>query len=322
MIKSILVIRNDRFGEFLLNIPAMRALKERYPQAKLTLAVDSAVYELAGAVECVDAVVVWDEVKGNLRKHKFDLGVVLNPTKEAHWAVFWAGIPARVGYNRKWGFLLTHKLKDTKHQGTRHEVDCNLELVSLIASGTSCPRNDGGLRLPRNDKYEFLAGAIAIHPFTSDLVKQWPTERFGELAQKIMEYRGQSPAGTVPSKVKVVFVGRTENRGQSPAGTVPSSDGIINMISKTSLVELAALLKRCHLLISCDSGPMHLAAAVGTPVIALFRKDLPGKTAQRWGPWGEGHVVIERSSLNDITVDEVFEKVKKGLLCPPLADSQ
>ena len=134
--KNILVIRNDRFGEFLLNIPAMRALKEAYPQAKLTLAVNSAVCELAGAVECVDAVVVWDEVKGSLRKDKFDLCVVLNSTKEAHWAVFWAGIPARVGYDRKWGILLTHKLKDTKHQGMRHEVDCNLELVGLLGAKT------------------------------------------------------------------------------------------------------------------------------------------------------------------------------------------
>ena len=147
LIKNILIIRNDRFGEFLLNISAMRALKETYSQARLTLAVSSAVSELAGLVECVDEVVVWDEVKRNLRKHQFDLCVVLNPTKEANWAVFWAGIPVRVGYDRKWGFLLTHKIKDTKHFGNRHEVDCNLELVGLVGrsqgSGpslvSSCP---------------------------------------------------------------------------------------------------------------------------------------------------------------------------------------
>ena len=321
--KNILVIRNDRFGEFLLNIPAMRALKELYPQAKLTLAVNSAVCELAGAVECVDAVVVWDEVKGNLRKYKFDLCVVLNPTKEAHWAVFWAGIPARVGYDRKWGILLTHKLKDTKHQGMRHEVDCNLELVGLLGAKTFDKTLK--IKIDNNLFREFIVQdrgqsplgtvpflLVAIHPFTSDLVKQWPTERFGELAQRIQRELG----------LKIVMVGKVEDRGQSPAGTVPSSDGIINMINKTSLVELAALLKRCSLLISCDSGPMHLAAAVGTPVIALFRNDLLGKTALRWGPWGEGHIVIESSSLNDITVDDVFEKVKKRLFRPPLADSQ
>ena len=167
MIKNILVIRNDRFGEFLLNIPAMRALKEAYPQAKLILAVSSAVCELAGAVVCVDQVVVWDEVKGNLRKYKFDLCVVLNPTKEAHWAIFWAGIPVRVGYDRKWGFLLTHKLKDIKHLGMRHEVDCNLELVGLIGAKTF----DKTLKIKVDDSL------------------------FREF---IVQDRGQSPSGTVP----------------------------------------------------------------------------------------------------------------------------
>ena len=186
MFKNILAIRNDRFGEFLLNIPALRALKELYPQAKLSLAVNSAVGELAGAVECIDHVVVWDEVKGNLRKHKFDLCVVLNPTKEAHWAVFWAGIPVRVGYDRKWGILLTHKLKDTKHFGNRHEVDCNLELVGLIGAKTL----DKTLKIKVDGNLfkEFIGQRIvAIHPFTSDPVKQWPVERFKELAQRISQ---------------------------------------------------------------------------------------------------------------------------------------
>ena len=306
MIKNILVIRNDRFGEFLLNIPAIRALKESYPQAKLTLAVNPLVKELAQAVECVDAVVVWDEVKGNLRKYKFDLCVILNPTKEAHIACFFTGIPVRVGYDRKWGILLTHKLKDTKHLGNRHEVDCNLELVGLAGAKNKVTVTKGVTvtLFPRNDKYEFLAGAIAIHPYTSDPIKQWPVERFKELARRI----------TQEMKVKVVFVGKTEDRGQSPSGTVPLltdvGDSITSMINKTSLIELAQILKQCKLMVTCDSGPMHLAASVGTPVIALFRNDLPGKTARRWGPWGQGHTVIEKASLADIKVEEVLEVIK------------
>ncbi|MHB8155409.1 MAG: glycosyltransferase family 9 protein [Candidatus Omnitrophota bacterium] len=321
MIKNILVVRNDRFGEFLLNIPAIRALKEKYPQARLSVAVNSGVCALAGAVECVDQVLVWDEVKSNLRKYKFDLCVVLNPTKEAHQSIFLAGIPVRVGYDRKWGFLLTHKIKDTKHLGNRHEVDCNLELVGLVGVKTK-EIASSGLRLPRNDKYEFLANAIAIHPFTSDPVKQWPIERFVELAELVKRELG----------LKVVMVGKDKeiasapvaprNDGASWAYNDGIDDGIVNLVNKTSLVELAALLKHCSLLISGDSGPMHLAAAVGTPVVALFRNDLPGKTARRWGPWGEGHVVIEKGNLLDISVEEVFDKVKLGLLRrPPVADS-
>jgi len=313
MIKKILIVRNDRFGEFLLNIPAMRALKDKYPQAKLILAVNLSVCELAGALECVDQVVVWDEVKKDLKKHKFDLCVVFNPTKEAHWAVFWVGIPVRVGYDRKWGILLTHKLKDTKYFGDRHEVDCNLELVGLVGAKNDEIASSGRALLAMtgfsDNKYEFLAGSIAIHPFTSDSVKQWPVERFMELAQRIIQ----------EMKIKVVLVGKYETWGQSPAGALPK---FIDLINKTSLVELAALLKRCALLVSGDSGPVHLAAAVGTPIVALFRNDLPGKTSKRWGPWGKGHTVIEKENLEDISVDEVFEKVKQRLLRPPSADSQ
>lgn len=295
MIKSILVIRNDRFGEFLLNIPAMRALKELHPQAKLTLAVNSTVCELATEVECVDEVMVWDQIRKGLRRYRFDLCVVLNPTKEAHQSIFLAGIPVRVGYDRKWGFLLTHKLKDTKHLGNRHEVDCNLELVGLLGAKTQdkMPK----IKVDDNLFREFIGQKIvAIHPFTSDPVKQWSVRRFVELAQRISRELG----------LKVVLVGLSQS-------VLNVGDGIINMVNKTSLPELAALLKRCCLLVSGDSGPTHLAASVGAPVVALFRNDLPGKTAQRWGPWGSGHIVIEKSNLNDITMDEVFNKVKETL---------
>ncbi len=291
MVKNILVVRSDRFGEFLLNIPAMRALKEAYPQAKISVAVNSTVSKLAGAIECVDQVLVWDKIKKELRKYKFDLCVVLNPTKEAHQSIFLAGIPVRVGYDRKWGFLLTHKLRDTKYLGDRHEVDCNLELVGLIGAKTL----DKTLKIKVNDNLfrEFInQNIVAIHPFTSDSVKQWPVERFKELAQRIKCELG----------LKVVMVGLSQSN-------LDVGDGIINVINKTSLLELAALLKRCSLLISCDSGPMHLAAAVGTPVVVLFRNDLPGKTAKRWGPWGQGHTVIERDDLLNISVDELFETI-------------
>ncbi len=292
-IKNILAVRNDRFGEFLLNIPAVRALKETYPQAKLTLAVSPTVSELAGVLDCVDKVLVWDQIKNDLRKYKFDLCVVLNPTKEAHLKSFLARIPVRVGYNRKWGFLLTHKLRDTKYQGNRHEVDCNLELVSLIGAKSK----DKSLTIKIDEKLfpEFInKKIIAIHPFTSDPVKQWPIARFEELALRIRQ----------DLNLMVIIIGLSMDN-QNFRGD------LVNMVNKTTLVELAALLKRCSLLISGDSGPVHLAAAVGTQVVALFRNDLMGKTARRWGPWGNGHVVIEKSSLNDISVDEVLEVARR-----------
>lgn len=293
--KNILVVRNDRFGEFLLNIPAIRALKGAYPQAKIFLAVNATVYELARALDCVDEVLLWGQIKEDLRKYKFDLCVILNPSKDAHIKSFLAGIPVRVGYDRKWGFLLTHKLKDTKSLGDRHEVDCNLELVNLIGAATK----DKSLSIKVNDKlFPEFAGKkiIAIHPFTSDQIKQWPIDRFEELAMRIRKELD------LPVIAVGLSIGNSKIKGD-----------VINMVNKTDLLELAALLKRCALLVSADSGPVHLACAVGTPVIALFRNDLVGKTSKRWGPPGEGHVVIEKNSLTEINVDEVFTKIKEKI---------
>lgn len=295
-----MVIRNDRFGEFLLNIPVLRALKETYPAAKLTLAVKADVRELAQCLEYADRMVVWDDnFRRSLRKQKFDACVVSNPTKEAHWAVFWAGIPLRVGYARKWGILLTHKMKDNKSLGLKHEVEHNLDLVGLIGAKT----NDKSLslgKLPAYGNPEY-AGAVAVHPYTSDALKQWEFERFRELAKRISGEFG----------LKVIIVGKEEGIGKDKKEFESLGKNIVNLVNKTSLVELAQILKQCKFLVSCDSGPMHLAAAVGTPVIALFRNDLPGKTARRWGPWGQGHLVIEKPNLREITVDEVLDKVSE-----------
>ena len=296
MIKNILAIRSDRFGEFLLNIPAFRALKESFPGSQLTLAVSLANKELAECIECADKVVIWDDdFRKSLRKQKFDLCVVLNPMKEAHWACFKAGIPKRVGYDRKWGILLTHKMQDNKNLGLKHEVESNLDLVSLIGAKTSDKEIRLG-KLPEYNNSEY-SQAIAVHPFTSDPVKQWPIERFQELIRRLAQDSG----------VKVLVVGKEEKAGKEFDNL---GSKVVNLINKTSLVELAQILRQSKLLISCDSGPMHLAAAVGTPVLALFRNDLQGKTALRWGPWGKGHIVIEKSSLIDISIEEILDKVK------------
>ena len=164
--------------------------------------------------------------------------------------------------------------------------------------------------------WEFIGQKIvAIHPFTSDPVKQWPLERFKELGQRIKVELGFRVVmvGLIGAKNNEIASAAYGNLAMTEVGCSRNDgvdDGIVNMVNKTSLVELAALLKRCALLVSGDSGPVHLAAAVGVPVVALFRNDLAGKTAKRWGPWGEGHVVIERGNLEDISVDEVIETVK------------
>jgi heptosyltransferase-2 len=315
-IKNILAVRNDRFGEFLLNIPAFRALKQGFPGAKLTLIVDPYVRELANAIDFVDEVICRDNKKHNFREiikfsrqlkaGNFDLCVIFNPSKEFNLISFFSGIPARVGYNRKWGFLLTHKMPDKKYLGLKHEVEYNLELLDLIGVTTQ----DKALSLKIDDsvlKDEFLNviesnNLVALHPWTSDSFKQWPIDNFRELSQQLIQ----------ELNVRVVIVGGKQEQDMSRE-YFEESGNLINLMGKTSLVQLAALLKKCRLLISADSGPVHLASCVGVPVVAIFRNDIPGKSPKRWGPGAKESIVIEKNNLYDITVKEVFEKVKEVL---------
>ncbi len=145
-IKNILVVRNDRFGEFLLNIPAFRALKETFINANLIIAVDPYVRELAESIPFIDEAIEWSRGKHPLleklrlikllKNRRIDMAVMLNPSKDLNIITRLAGIPIRVGYDRKWGFLLTHKMKDKKHLAEKHEIEYNLELVSLIGAKT------------------------------------------------------------------------------------------------------------------------------------------------------------------------------------------
>tara|TARA_B100000315_G_C14581339_1_gene590630 strand:+ start:1609 stop:2586 length:978 start_codon:yes stop_codon:yes gene_type:complete len=313
---NILLIRNDRFGEFLLNIPVFRAFKESFKDVELTLAVDSYVQDLAKEIEYVDDVIVWDNRKHTLkeifnfsqvlRKKKFKTCLVLNPAKDSHIASFLAGIPKRAGYRRKWDFLLNCTLEDTKAKALKHEVEYNLLLTNLLGANT----DDNSLNLKTDPKEALdlfnkfsIAQSdklIAIHPFTSDTIKQWPKEKFKQLIS-VLESR---------FKGKIIIVGGKNELDENKSFLNSLGSNVINLTGQTSLMQLAAVIKGCELLISCDSGPMHLAAAVNTKVVAIFRSDIVAKSARRWGPWGKGHIVIAKDDLRKIEVSDVFNKLE------------
>lgn len=325
MINKILAIRNDRFGEFLLNIPAFRELKQNYPNAKLTLAVDAPVQQLAGRIACVDEVMVWEGRKHTLaeiikfasllKKKKYNLCVIFNPSKESHIVSFLAGIPLRVGYNRKWGFLLNCRIEDRKSEGLKHEVEYNLYLVKAIGTDAlslrgSPPQADDRSNLIYIKEDDFpdsrLAALgivdrdfVAVHPWASNREKEWPVDRFRELAKRINLDLG----------VSVVLIGGQDERER--AEKFRAGLNVVNITGKTTLIESAVLLKKAKLLVTNDSGPMHLAAIAGTPVIAIFRKYPPAVSARRWGPAGNKHIIIEGKDIAAIEIKEVLDAVRK-----------
>ena len=319
--RAILFIRTDRLGETVLNLPAVAALDAAWPEASITLLVHPALEPLVGRAIGVDRVLAapadgaaWWVQAGRIhrlvRPHRFDAAIVSNPTKAAHVAVWLAGIPQRVGYARKWGrWLLTHRIEDRKALGDRHEVECNLDLVRLLgATTTPGPSVFPKLTRERDEVRRLLDGEglassrpfIAVHPWTSNPAKQWPLDRFRALIERI--------AG--PLGVPVVVIGQPEDGGRMPTG-IERRGAVINLIDRLSLPQLAALLQEARLLVSNDSGPVHVAAAVGTETVVLFSTSRAGTGPRRWGPWGPGHVVLDAPSMGAISVDDVFAAVQR-----------
>ncbi len=309
--REILVFRNDRLGEFLLIIPALRALKKVF-QVKITVVVNPYLKELAKYIPEVDEVLIWGRKKHCLReifsfsyllrREKFDLAVIFNPTKEAHLISFLAGIPLRLGYDRKWGFLLNRKIKDEKAQGKFHEVEYNLQLVKEIGAYAE----DLSLRieLPQEElkkTQDFLNSQvlepknyIVISPFCSNPLKEWPLKNFLELAEKLGK------------DIRVVVTGSGEDQERGSLFNSLKERGVLNLIGKTDLLQLAGILKYAKLLISNDSGSVHLACCVGIRTIVLFGNTNPSQSSQRWGPWGKDHIVIEKPQVSQIKVEEVL----------------
>lgn len=323
-IRRVVFVRTDRLGETILNLPAAASIKAALPHAALTFVAHPEVAPLLQRLPWIDAVVPYDEastrawwsralaLRALLRAQRCDAVIVSNAKKELHLAVWLAGIPRRVGYDRKWGrWLLTHRLRDQRAGGTRHEVEWNLDLVRALG----LPVNGPAWRMPLfesewDDVRRRLAAQgldvsrpwLAVHPWTSNVRKQWPPERYRALIEAIHAYL----------KHAVVLVGGAEAQPYA-ASVIPAGVPVANLIGHLSLVQLAACLKQARLLISSDSGPVHLAAAMGTSTLVLFGTSDVATSPRRWGPWGDGHIVIWKPAMDAITVEEVVAALQRHL---------
>lgn len=301
--KNILIVRTDRIGDFLLNIPLILNLKMSFPQSKITAIVSESIDDLTKNIPYVDEFIVFNSkfknMLGKLRlvnllmHKKFDLAIISNPSKEFNWIVYLSGIPNRVGYDRKSSFLLTHKIKDAKNQGIKHEIEYNLDLLKPLGINsrivnpflvinkqdrqfTKDMLNNNGLDLSKKN--------IVIQSQSSNLAKNWPKEYFANLADKLIE----------ELDANIIFIGSKEECEKVDQILSLMRNKALNLSGKINLNQLAGLLKRADLLVTNDSGPMHIAACVGTPIVAIFGRNIPGVSARRWGPWGKNNAVLHK----------------------------
>lgn len=311
-IRKILVFRTDRIGDILLSIPAIRALKQSFFKAQISVVLQSPYACLLEENSDIDEIITYDKKKdggfwgtlkfiAHLRKKGFDLAVILNPKKRSNIIAFLAGIPHRLGYSRKWGFLLNYRIKDEKYKGEKHELEYNLDLVGAIGAKTEDKSFSVGIKKEDEDFIDFLfkesrikngEQLIAIHPGSSCPSKRWPIERFARLAQSVKRPEGQTYGAGKAQSAEIVIIGSKEEEELGQTMERLMQVPAINLTGKLNLGQLAALFKRCSLLISTDSGPVHLATAVGLRCVVIFGRNLPGLSPKRWGPRGENDIVL------------------------------
>ena len=349
--KKILVIRLDRLGDLVLSTPVLAALRAAFPGAFLAMLVRSACQELVIGHPALNQVLPYGKEGAHrglrntirfalaLRRYAFDTAVILHPTVRSHWIAWLAGIPVRIGYARKGGWLLTHRLPHRKQEGLRHESRYVLELLAPLGISTDharpfVPVAPDAARRVGHRLSPLLAAApgrplVAVHPSASSPSKRWPEERFAVVADRLIATR----------RATICLVAGPEVVDRAAAYRVAAlmREPVINLAGALTVGELAALLQQCRMLISNDSGPVHIAAAVGTPVVAIFGRNQPGLSQTRWGPVGQGHVVLQKDvgcvrcladdcdinflCLSALSAEEVYDAAVSILQKPQMADS-
>lgn len=305
-IERIAVLRTDRIGEVLLSTAAIDAIKRSYPVSYVAFVTSAYSKPIVDARDNVDDVIVFDTIRKRgtfsgavrlaaaLKRKKFDTAVILNPHKSLHLACFLAGIPRRVGYCRKWPFLLTDSIPDKRNEGVKHEVEYMMDLLKVV--GVDWPPLSPRMEVRAADEAYadgILTGKgvkkdkamVIVHPGSSNKAKIWPMERYAEVVRNIRSSTGAA----------VLLIGGKEERALAEKIIKLSGADAVNMAGDLSLRQLAALIKRASLFIGNDAGPMHIAAALGVKVIAIFGRNIPGVSPIRWRPWGEGHVIFHET---------------------------
>jgi heptosyltransferase-2 len=343
---KILIVRLDRLGDLVLSLPAIDALRRKYPNAKISVMTRPETQELLEGHPWVDEVIAYAyEKKGKhgfglgffrfmkeIIRRRFDAAFILHPSTRSYLVPFLAGIPRRFGHQSRWGFLLSQSVPDHRHKGIRHESEYALEVVRAFGVETPQdlqPRLFPSVLLGAKIANKFGMGAVrdadewlAIHPGSSCPSKRWNLERFEALGNKILQ---QFPH-------RLVIIGGKDEVELGHRLEASWGDRALDLTGKLSLKELPAVLERCELLLSNDSGPVHVAAALGTRVISIFGRNQAGLGPQRWRPLGEGHAVIQKDvgcvqclahrcpiefeCLKAVEVEDVFTIVRNMLAQP------
>ena len=336
LIKRVVVRGTNWVGDSVMTVPALRALRRVLPDAHITLAIRPGARGIFSEADFIDDVLVYDR-KGPLsvipqirewKRWKFDLAVLFQNAFEAALIPFLAGVPLRLGYaTESRQALLTHPLALPDWRSSRHEVFYYLYVIAALEQmlfGTSsiCEADpDASIQISENRKVEATdllhahgvredAPVVAICPGSiNSRAKRWSAEAYASLADRLID-----------SNRQVLLIGSKDEADVSQDVTSRMRNHPVVLTGKTSLEQITAVLSAVDLIVTNDTGPAHIGAALGRPTIVIFGPTNP-LTTRPFSPVAEilmhppdcapcmlRDCPIDHRCMTAITVDEVFER--------------
>ncbi len=320
--RRILVIKLRATGDVVLATPVIENLKRRFPRARLSFLTEEASADVLRWNPLLDELIVlplrrwsslgirdsWREqvrFYRNLRRRRFDLAIDLFGNPRSALLTRLTGAPERVGFAfRVRRRAYTTVVTPSGQPG--HEVLFHLEALEALdipvatdrprvaVPGTADRKAEAWLREHAPDARTL----IGLNPGGGWAIKRWPPESFGSLADALIDEYG--------ADVLILWGPGEEERVARVTGSMRNRPLVLPM---ATLAELGAFLKRCGLLVSNDSAPMHMAAAMNVPTVGIF-----GPTDPRaQGPWGDGHGVVRKESVDCLGCNRI--KCPIGNIC-------
>jgi heptosyltransferase-2 len=296
-VQSILVRSTNWVGDAVMTIPAIEAVRENFPSSTLVVLARPWVAPLLENHPAVDQ--VWPFRRGGgftadfielirviarVRRFRFDLAVILQNAFEAAILTWLGGIETRIGYNTDGrGLLLSHPLSRTPDIRRAHQVEYYLSILRSV--GWEAESRDPRLFVAKGDgeRMDALLGSKGIQQkdFILGLspgaiygpAKRWPSERFAAIGDRAVEKWG----------AKVLVLGSPREKDICSSVCRFMKHRSLDLCGMTTLGEAMALIKRCRLFLTNDSGLMHIGAALKVPLVAVFGSTDPTAT----GPRGE-----------------------------------
>lgn len=328
-IKKILIIKPSALGDIVHTLPVLAAIRKRFPEAEIHWLVTRGLHSFLEGHPMLDRLWIFDRERWRdlarlgrtlkellafrtaLRREKFDISVDLSGLLRSGLITWAAGATTRLGFkNSDEGSWLFYNRKISGDMSI-HAVDRYLKFAEYLG----CDTSEVQFPFAQDEKIPPVMAELpdryaVMVPSAGKEANRWPAERFGKLAARLA--------------MPMVLLGSPEDAGVTAEVARFSEGRAIDLAGKTNLKELIPIIEKAAFMVTNDTGPMHISAALQVPVYAIFGPANPART----GPYGDIHTIIRTGAacspcyrwkpcenwrcMEDISVDFVFETITHG----------